>query len=100
MLSWDGFGNYARKIVSTMQEIIIEAVLQHFVSTKPTTMRFQKFVGKDRYTLIEQPGNLSKLAGGSEVQKKDIIILGIKKNLMNIWSKIEHNRAQWSIIVA
>ena len=59
-------GYYPGIISGTMQETIILV----FVNTEPANKTFQNFVGTDRYTLIEQSGNNTKLlqtASGFEV---------------------------------
>ena len=46
----EGCGNYAETILSTIQEIIILAVLLKFVNTKPAKKSFQKPFGTDQYS--------------------------------------------------
>ena len=70
-------------IVSTIQGIIAP----HFLNAKQ--------VGTDRYTLIEWS---FKLAVWQAVLKFRKYADSGNRKLMNLWSIIEHNRAQWSMI--
>ena len=64
----------------------LKAKYKELVLAFEATKSFQKSVGTDSYTLIEQSGNF--------------ILDADNKNFMNLWSIIEHKRAQWRMTAA
>ena len=70
------------------------------MNTKPATKSYQRSVETDRYTLIEQSGNYPNWQVALKYWEIGSFSDSGNRNLMNLWSIMEHNRAQWSIFGA